>query len=138
MKNLKRHICYLTMVVNVKIYMVIGYKIELTLEGPQMDNYFGMVMDFNDLKKMIKEIVPDHKFMYWKDDKISQEIVEVLNKYGLETMVFPHATTAENMVKDFAEMFETYIQNELQLPYVHVYEIKLWETTNSYATWKRG
>lgn len=103
-----------------------------------MDNYFGMVMDFNDLKKMIKEIVPDHKFMYWKDDKISQEIVEVLNKYGLETMVFPHATTAENMVKDFAEMFETYIQNELQLPYVHVYEIKLWETTNSYATWKRG
>lgn len=114
------------------------YKIELTLEGPQMENYYGMVMDFNDLKKMIKEIVPDHKFMYWKDDEISKEIVETLNKYGLETMVFPHATTAENMVKDFAEMFEDYIQNELKLPEVHVYEINLWETTNSHATWKRG
>lgn len=103
-----------------------------------MDNYYGMVMDFKDMKKMIKEIVPDHKFMYWKDDEISKDIVEVLNKYNLQTMVFPHPTTAENMVKDFAEMFNNYLHNELNLPDVYVYEINLWETTNSHATWKRG
>lgn len=114
------------------------YKLELTLEGPQMDNYYGMVMDFNDLKKMIKEIVPDHKFLVYKDDVISMEIVEILNKYNLEYMLFSHPTTAENMVKDFAEMFEDYIHNELNIPNVHVYELKLWETTNSHATWKRS
>lgn len=114
------------------------YKIELTLEGPQMEGYYGMVMDFNDLKAMIKDIVPDHMFMYWSEDNISKEIVEVLNKYNLKSKVFPHATTAENMVKDFAQMFEDYIQNELKLPEVHVYEVNLWETTNSHATWKRG
>ena len=29
-----------------------SYKIELTLEGPQNEDYYGMVMDFNDLKKL--------------------------------------------------------------------------------------
>ena len=114
------------------------YKLELTLEGPQNEDYYGMVMDFKDLKKMIKEIVPDHKFMVWKDDEISMKIVKVLDEYGLKYMLFPHATTAENMVADFAAMFDEYIHNELNLPDVHVYEINLWETANSHATWKRG
>ena len=96
-----------------------SYKLELTL-------------------KMIKEIVPDHKFMVWKDDEISMKIVKVLDEYGLKYMLFPHATTAENMVADFATMFDEYIHNELNLPDVHVYEINLWETANSHATWKRG
>lgn len=115
-----------------------SYKIELTLEGPQMENYYGMVMDFKQMKQMIKDTVPDHQFVLWKDDKISLEIVEVLKKYNMKYMMFPHPTTAENMVKDFAEMFEVYIQNELGLSEVHVYEVNLWETTNSHATWKRG
>jgi len=115
-----------------------SYKIELTLEGPQMPGYYGMVMDFKQMKQMIKDIVPDHQFVLWKDDTISLEIVEVLKKYGMKYMIFEHPTTAENMVKDFAEMFESYIHNELKLPNVHVYEVNLWETTNSHATWKRG
>ena len=51
------------------------YKIELTFEWPQKENYYCMIMDFNELKKNIKEIVPDHKFMVWKDDEISMKIV---------------------------------------------------------------
>lgn len=114
-----------------------SYKLELTLEGPQTGN-FDMVMDFKDLKKMIKEIVPDHKFMVWKDDEISMKILDVLKEYDLEYMIFPHPTTAENMVGDFAAMFDDYIHNELNLPDVYVYEINLWETANSHATWKRS
>ena len=66
------------------------------------------------------------------------KILDILKEYDLEYMIFDHATTAENMVKDFAEIFESYIQNELKLPEVHVYMVELWETDNSHATWKRG
>ena len=44
-------------------------------------------------------------------------------------------TTAENMVGYYAQAIDDYIKNELGYKDVDVVEVKLWETTNSYATW---
>lgn len=111
------------------------YKIEVTVEGPQHEPW-GMVMDFGDLKKAIKENVPDHKFIYNnQNDKLSSEISDVLTRNNIDHKAVSFMTTAENMVSYFAEVIDDYIKNELGYKDVNVVELKLWETTNSYATW---
>lgn len=112
------------------------YKIEVTIEGPQVEPW-GMVMDFNDLKAAIKELVPDHKFIYYEHDEISQEIAEVLRKHDIDCQVYPFMTTAENMSVYFGNLLDEYIKNELGYKDVNVVEINLWETTNSHATWRK-
>lgn len=113
-----------------------SYKIEVTVNGPQ-DSDFDMVMDFKDLKKAIKAVVPDHMFVYYSEDNISKEIAEVLRNNNIECIEYPFYTTAENMVGYYAKLIENYIQEELGYDYIKVDEVKLWETRDSYATWKR-
>ncbi|MGM9543548.1 MAG: 6-pyruvoyl trahydropterin synthase family protein [Romboutsia timonensis] len=113
-----------------------SYKIEVTVEGKQ-DQPFDMVMDFKDLKKAIKEVIPDHRFVYYDGDEISCKIAKILDEYNLKYVRYPFYTTAENMVGYFAELIDNYIKNELGYKNVDVVEVKLWETTNSYATWKK-
>lgn len=112
------------------------YKIEVTVEGPQKEP-FGMVMDFKYLKEAIKAVIPDHKFIYCKDDEISKDIAEVLTKHDIKCQVYPFITTAENMAPYFAQVVNEYIHNELGYSDVEVVEVNLWETTNSHATWRK-
>ena len=112
------------------------YKIEVTVEGPQNSNYFDMVMDFSNLKQAIKANVPDHRFIYKIGDKIGEEIAEVLSKNNIEYVGYSFQTTAENMVSWFARTINFYIQHDQHNEDVEVVEVKLWETTNSYATWR--
>lgn len=113
------------------------YKIEVTVEGPQKEP-FGMVMDFKDLKKAIKAIVPDHKFVYFFEDEISKDIAQVLQKHDIECQVYPFMTTAEYMAPQFGAMINNYIQNEMGFKDVEVVEVNLWETSNSHATWRKN
>ena len=82
-----------------------SYKIEVTLEGPQNFDQWGMILDFNTFKIFIKDTIPDHKFAYNAKDTspIEKDILAVLNKYGCATEGYPFCTTAENMCKYFAE-----------------------------------
>ena len=113
------------------------YKIEVTVTGPQKDPW-GMIMDFGDLKKAIKENVPDHKFVYCiEGDDLSKDISDVLKKHNIDHLPVTYMTTAENMVGYYAEMIDTYIKDELGYKDVDVIEVKLWETSNSFATWKK-
>lgn len=121
-----------------------SYKIEVTLEGLQHSESWGMVMDFNNLKKIIKSIVPDHKFVcdfrnVFNTDVYNRafldtpegQIARILSTFGLDYEAYPFAPTAENMVCYFAN------ELKLKLPEnIFVVNIKLWETTNSYAEWK--
>lgn len=117
------------------------YKIEVTVEGPQQGPY-DMVIDFSDLKKAIKEIVPDHRFVCSdsvdpENDSLEMDIIDILEKYGIKYVIYPFVTTAENMVKHFAEAIDNYIKHEIGYKLVDVVEVKLWETTNSYAIWRK-
>ena len=109
------------------------YKIEVTVEGPQDPNSWGMVVDFNILKKIIKEVVPDHRFIYNnnKNNPLERDILQILNKYNCKTVGYPFDTTAENMSGYFAREIENKLK-EVNSD-LSVAELKLWETTNSYA-----
>lgn len=85
------------------------YKMEVTVEGA-VDHETGMVIDFKHLNNIVKE-----------------NIIQNVDHRDL-TEVFPFRTTAENMVSFFAK---TLLDSGL-----NVCQIKLWETTNSYATWE--
>lgn len=114
-----------------------SYKIEVTVEGPCAES-FNMVMDFTDLKEAIKNSVPDHKFVFYSDDPISFEISKVLDKYNLKYEIYPFYTTAENMVALFAQRINDYIHKKLEYSdAIYVSEVKLWETSNSYAEWRK-
>lgn len=114
------------------------YKIEVTVEGPQDPEYFGMVMDFKQLKDIIKNAVPDHMFAVnsQKTSGYEYDLWQLNKKYGKATMEFPFVTTAENMVVWFARKINEEIHKIN--PSIDVVEVNLWETTNSHATWKKG
>lgn len=114
-----------------------SYKIEVTVEGPQ-DQPFGMVMDFKNLKEIIKSVVPDHRFVFngTNTSNVERDLVEVLDKYGLKYVAYPFDTTAENMVVYFANLINEIIQKIPEYENSRVVEVNLWETTNSHATWK--
>lgn len=113
------------------------YKIEVTVQGPQTEPW-GMIMDFGDLKKAIKENVPDHKFVYCtENDKLSEEIAQILRNHNIDHLPVNYMTTAENMVGYYAELIDSYIKNELGYKDVDVIKVRLWETSNSFATWER-
>jgi len=81
------------------------YAIEVTVTGPiHEDNKssdFGMVIDFSDVKQIIKDLVVecwDHAFIVYQDDK---EIVNFLNTLpNHKTVMFPVVPTAENMASE--------------------------------------
>ena len=110
-----------------------SYRIKVTVEGPKNKGW-GMVLDFKTLKAIIKNIVPDHKFLACVEDRVAMQIVSILHQNNLDYGLFDFGTTAENMVGYFANK----IQEELNKIYedVKVVKVRLWETTNSEATWE--
>ena len=83
------------------------YKLEVTVNGELKKD--GMVIDFVDLKKIVKnQVLDDYDHKYIND--------------------FMNNSTVENIVKD--------IWNRLQ-DYLSLYKIKLWETPTCYAELKK-
>ena len=117
-----------------------SYSIEVTVEGPKHPENFNMVMDFKDLKTAIKNVVPDHMFSVNNTvtDGYEYELWQVNKKFGKSIKEFPCVTTAENMVGILAQQIDNYIKEVMGYIDVDVVEVKLWETTNSHATWIRG
>lgn len=116
-----------------------SYKLEVTVETDTPQEY-GFVIDFKLLDTLIRDVVPDHKFVACaknaqNPDKPEFGICGVLNKFGLSYEVYPFDTSAENMVAYFAEAINRQLHNMYPNQMLHVTVCKLWETTNSYATW---
>jgi 6-pyruvoyltetrahydropterin/6-carboxytetrahydropterin synthase len=92
----------------------------------------GMVLDFGDLKKIIKdEIVDvfDHATILNKNSPHVQ-LAKDLEGHAHRLVMVPYQPTSENMLFDFAERIKK------QLPQnVSLHSLKLFETANSYAEW---
>ena len=101
-------------------------KAVIVLEGQQLDHR-GMVVDFSDIKKQVAGWIDanlDHRMILNEADPI----VPILQKLGEPMHIVSENPTAENIAKliyDFAKSH--------QLP---VKEVSLWETFNSYATYR--
>ena len=91
----------------------------------------GMVIDFGDLKKIIKQeiIIPlDHAIIL---NKKAQESLKSLNNQMFKKQYFvDYQPTCENMVIDFVKKIQDKIPDHLKL-----HSLKLHETATSFAEW---
>jgi 6-pyruvoyltetrahydropterin/6-carboxytetrahydropterin synthase len=114
-----------------------SYKLFVTVLGEPLNEKGnpkqGMVMDFTDLKNIVKsEIVDklDHALMV-NNDTSHINIPEALaGIVPLRVVDVPYQTTVENMVLDFAERIKSKLPSTVEL-----FSIKLYETATSYAEW---
>jgi len=111
-----------------------SYRLSVTVIGsPIQDNShvkFGMVIDFSDLKKIVKEEIVnvfDHATVFNKNTP-HVELANELSKRGHNVLLVDYQPTSEMMVIDFATKIEKRLPTNIQL-----HSLKLQETATSYA-----
>ena len=113
-----------------------SYKLNVTVIGEPItdknDVKFGMVIDFGDLKKIVKsEIVDkfDHATVFNKNTP-HIELAQELKNRDHDVILVDYQPTSENMVIDFAEKIKKHLPGHIQL-----HSLKLKETESSFAEW---
>ena len=113
-----------------------SYKLSVTVIGkPIADNTnvkHGMVIDFGDLKKIIKaEIVDvfDHATVFNKNTP-HVELAKELEQRGHNILLVDYQPTSEMMVIDFSQKIKKHLPENIKL-----HSIKLQETDTSFAEW---
>lgn len=89
----------------------------------------GMVVDFADLKDIVKSHIldkMDHAFIYDTTNERESQVADLLNKLHSKTYGIATRTTAEEMAR---HIFIT-LKTQADLP---VSMIRLWETPTSYC-----
>lgn len=113
-----------------------SYKLSVTVIGePIQDNNnvkYGMVIDFSDLKKIVKtEIVDvfDHATVFNKNTP-HVELAKELGDRGHNVLLVDYQPTSEMMVIDFAQKIIKYLPENIKL-----HSLRLQETETSFAEW---
>ena len=113
-----------------------SYKLSVTVIGqPISDNSnvkFGMVIDFSDLKKIVKEEIVDafdHATVFNKNTPHVELAAELKNR-GHHVILVNYQPTSENMVTDFAQKIKNRLPADIKL-----HSLKLQETDTSFAEW---
>ena len=113
-----------------------SYKLSVTVIGkPISDNTnvkYGMVIDFSDLKKIVKsEIVDvfDHATVFNKNTP-HVELAKELEQRGHNILLVDYQPTSEMMVIDFSKKIKKHLPENIKL-----HSIKLQETETSFAEW---
>ena len=113
-----------------------SYKISVTVIGsPIADKNhvkYGMVIDFTDLKRIVKdEIVDvfDHATVFNKNTP-HVELAHELASRGHKVLLVDYQPTSEMMVIDFADKIAKQLPQDIKL-----FCLKLQETESSYAEW---
>ncbi|MAO08270.1 MAG: 6-carboxytetrahydropterin synthase QueD [Alteromonas sp.] len=113
-----------------------SYKLSVTVIGsPIADSNhvkFGMVIDFGDLKKIVKEEIVDvfdHATVFNKNTP-HVELAKELESRGHNVLLVDYQPTSEMMVIDFAEKIKARLPQNIAL-----HSLKLQETESSYAQW---
>ncbi|MFY8181163.1 MAG: 6-pyruvoyl trahydropterin synthase family protein [Flavobacterium sp.] len=113
-----------------------SYKLSVTVIGTPISDSnnvkFGMVIDFSDLKKIVREEIVDvfdHATVFNKNTP-HVELAEELKNRGHHVILVNYQPTSENMVIDFAKKIQNRLPNNIQL-----HSLKLQETESSFAEW---
>ena len=113
-----------------------SYKLSVTVIGTPIEDRnhvkFGMVIDFSDLKKIVKEEIVDqfdHATVFNKTTPHIQ-LADELKSRGHDVILVEYQPTSENMVIDFAQRIKTRLPDNILL-----FSLKLQETETSFAEW---
>ena len=113
-----------------------SYKLSVTVIGnPITDTTHvkqGMVIDFGDLKKIVKEEIVnqfDHATVFNKNTPHVELAKELVDR-GHNVILADYQPTSENMVIDFAAKIKARLPEKIKL-----HSLKLQETETSFAEW---
>ncbi len=113
-----------------------SYKLAVTVIGTPIDDMgnvkHGMVIDFTDLKKIVKEEIVDpfdHATVFNKNTP-HVELAKELSQRGHEVILADYQPTSENMILDFADKIKNRLPENISL-----HSLRLRETETSYAEW---
>ncbi|MFH6767221.1 6-carboxytetrahydropterin synthase [Gaetbulibacter aquiaggeris] len=113
-----------------------SYKLSVTVIGkPIKDNThvkFGMVIDFGDLKRIVKEEIVnvfDHATVFNKNTP-HVELAKELADRGHNVLLVDYQPTSEMMVIDFSKKIKSRLPDHIEL-----HSLKLQETDTSFAEW---
>ncbi|WP_395047553.1 6-pyruvoyl trahydropterin synthase family protein [Flavobacterium sp.] len=113
-----------------------SYKLSVTVIGTPISDRnnvkFGMVIDFSDLKKIVKEDIVDvfdHATVF-NETTPHIELAKELKSRGHEVILVDYQPTSENMVIDFAKKIKRRLPESIKL-----HSLRLQETETSFAEW---
>lgn len=113
-----------------------SYKLSVTVIGTPIDDRsnvkFGMVIDFSDLKKIVKEEIVevfDHATVFNKNTP-HVELAKELSDRGHSVLLVDYQPTSEMMVIDFAKKIKQRLPQNINL-----HSLRLQETATSFAEW---
>ena len=113
-----------------------SYKLSVAVIGqPNQDQNhvkFGMVIDFSDLKRIVREEIVDlfdHATVF-NGNTPHVELADELKQRGHHVILVNYQPTSENMVIDFAAKIKSRLPENIKL-----HSLRLQETETSYAEW---
>ncbi|MGR7812702.1 6-pyruvoyl trahydropterin synthase family protein [Lacinutrix undariae] len=113
-----------------------SYKLSVTVIGSPINDpnnaKHGMVIDFSDLKKIVKEDIVDvfdHATVFNKNTP-HVELAKELQDRGHNVLLVDYQPTSEMMVIDFAQKIKSRLPEGIDL-----HTLRLQETDSSYAEW---
>ncbi len=112
-----------------------SYELLVTVAGTPITDEnspkLGMVMDFGDLKKIVRSVIVDkfdHSVVLY--NKMPQSYIDELKKHNDRIILLDYQPTSELMILDFAERIKQNLPEHIHLKY-----LLLRETVTSYAEW---
>jgi len=113
-----------------------SYRLDVTVIGKPISDAsnvkFGMVIDFSDLKKIVKEDIVnvfDHATVF-NNNTPHVELAKELKDRGHNVLLVDYQPTSEMMIIDFASKIKKRLPENIKL-----FSLKLQETATSYAEW---
>ncbi|MEO9952355.1 6-carboxytetrahydropterin synthase [Nonlabens sp.] len=113
-----------------------SYKLAVTVIGTPIAEEGhvkrGMVIDFGDLKTIVKEEIVDpfdHATVFNKNTP-HVELAKEFSDRGMSIILVDYQPTSEMMILDFADKIKTRLPENLEL-----HSLKLRETETAYAEW---
>jgi len=113
-----------------------SYKLSVTVIGQPIDDSnhvkYGMVIDFKDLKKIVKEEIVDvfdHATVF-NQNTPHVTLAKTLESSGHKVLLVDYQPTSEMMVIDFAQKIKARLPKNITL-----HSLRLQETASSYAEW---
>jgi len=112
-----------------------SYELKVTIAGHPITNEnnpkLGMVMDFGDLKKIIRKTIVDefdHALVLY--NKMPESLIAELKGNFERILMLDYQPTSELMIVDFANRIKAELPKGISLKY-----LLLRETVTSYAEW---
>lgn len=112
-----------------------SYQLSVTVIGSTNSDKnhpkFGMVVDFSDLNKLVKNLIVDEldHALVLNENSPHKQVMKGNSLFG-KIVLTPFQPTSENLLTDFAGIIQKNLPKGIKL-----HHLKLKETSSSYAEW---